>query len=252
MCTYSMVSGHYGDWTPWNPGGTTAPSPFIPAADPINPGDCPGIAPPKMDWPNAAPVTLPWTQESFELLKEVLEKVKKLDDKLGLADCEDPRKAEWMKSIEERLALVEMKHPNAITEFKDEYRFLSNFDQTSTILYDFMSYRSVEHAYQAAKTLNLEERKKIKACETPGKAKRMGQTVTLRADWEEIKLDVMRDLLYKKFSLHPLREKLLATGTKELVEGNNWGDTYWGVCNGKGENRLGIILMDIRADLEGV
>ena len=57
----------------------------------------------------------------------------------------------------------------------------------------------------------------------------------------------MRDLLVQKFGSGQLREKLLATGDAELVEENTWGDTFWGVCNGRRENMLGTLLMDIRA-----
>jgi ribA/ribD-fused uncharacterized protein len=107
----------------------------------------------------------------------------------------------------------------------------------------------VEHAYQAAKTLDRVARLEIANLETPGQAKRKGRNVTLRADWEEIKLDVMRACIAQKFSREPLRSQLLATGDTPLVEGNHWGDTFWGVCKGKGQNNLGVILMQVRRDL---
>ena len=73
----------------------------------------------------------------------------------------------------------------------------------------------------------------------------------LRPAWDDIKLNVMRDLVWRKFSEDPeLRAKLLATGDAELVEGNAWGDTFWGVDqSGKGENHLGKILMETRTRL---
>ena len=83
-------------------------------------------------------------------------------------------------------------------------------------------------------------------------AKRLGRRVRLRSDWEQVKYDVMLDVVRAKFNQHPdLAQKLLATGDEELVEGNDWGDTYWGVCNGRGKNMLGKILMRVRAELRG-
>ena len=46
-----------------------------------------------------------------------------------------------------------------------------------------------------------------------------------------------------------LGNKLLETGNQELVEGNTWGDIFWGVCNGKGQNWLGKILMMVRDEI---
>lgn len=60
-----------------------------------------------MPWPQTVPQTLPWSPDAFKLLQEIMEKMKQLDDRLGLADCEDPKKAEWMKDIEKRLKNVE-------------------------------------------------------------------------------------------------------------------------------------------------
>ena len=71
----------------------------------------------------------------------------------------------------------------------------------------------------------------------------------LRPDWEEVKVQVMRELLYAKFSEEPLRGMLKATGDQHLEEGNNWGDTFWGVCRGRGENWLGKLLMEVRASI---
>lgn len=138
-----------------------------------------------------------------------------------------------------------------IYEFKGEYRFLSNFYPASVAL-DKHIYKSVEHAYQASKTLDPEQRKYVReSCPKPGDAKRYGRRVTLRPDWEKIKLDVMLELLQQKFCWPPLREKLLATGDAELREGNDWYDVYWGVSNltGKGQNHLGKMLMQVRKEL---
>ncbi len=140
----------------------------------------------------------------------------------------------------------------AITSFTGSYRFLSNFYPCSVTL-DGVEYKSVEHAYQAAKSLDPEVRKKFL---NPGRrggagaAKHMGRHVVLRPDWEEVKLSVMFDLLRKKFASGDLRRALLSTDDAELVEGNDWGDQEWGVCWGKGENKLGKLLMQVRAELD--
>jgi ribA/ribD-fused uncharacterized protein len=111
------------------------------------------------------------------------------------------------------------------------------------------TYLTVEHAYQAAKTFDLDERRVIRKVNTPGEAKRLGKKVTMRQDWDLVKLKTMEFLLRQKFSYEHLRDALIATGDAELIEGNTWGDTYWGVCNGVGENHLGKLLMTIRTDI---
>jgi predicted NAD-dependent protein-ADP-ribosyltransferase YbiA (DUF1768 family) len=74
--------------------------------------------------------------------------------------------------------------------------------------------------------------------------------VPIRSDWDEVKVEVMRALVRIKFSTD-LQPHLLSTGEAELVEGNWWGDQFWGVCDGKGENWLGRILMETRAAFRG-
>ena len=143
-----------------------------------------------------------------------------------------------------------------IDSFKGPTRWLSNFE-ICDVMYDGDFYISSEHAFQAAKTNNLEERNLVRACETPGQAKRIGQTVTLRSDWTfETRIRIMLEILLDKFTRNQyLKEKLIATGDEDLIEGNNWGDKFWGVCDGVGENNLGKILMHIRSNLnenEGV
>lgn len=138
---------------------------------------------------------------------------------------------------------------NRIESFSGTYRFLSNFWMVEISLYDVM-YKSVEHAYQAAKTVDEAYKKRIQDAATPGEAKRLGKSAPMRPDWEAVKVDFMRYLVSYKFGMHPeLGKKLLATGNKELVEGNTWGDVFWGVCKGQGQNWLGRILMETRERL---
>jgi ribA/ribD-fused uncharacterized protein len=136
-----------------------------------------------------------------------------------------------------------------IAWFRDEYDFLSNFYSVE-IEYEGVVFPTVEHAFQAAKTLDLDERRKISAVSAPGSAKRMGRRVKLRSDWEQIKVGLMRDLLRIKFSSPDLAKRLLATASAELIEGNTWNDTFWGVCRGRGRNMLGQLLMEIRQEIK--
>lgn len=79
----------------------------------------------------------------------------------------------------------------------------------------------------------------------------MGRTITLRPGWENMKVRTMLELLELKFEPGTsLANRLLATGDEDLVEGNHWNDTFWGVCRGKGENWLGKSLMTVRTQLQ--
>jgi len=145
---------------------------------------------------------------------------------------------------------------NRINSFREEYRFLSNFWPVK-IFYDGLLYPSVEHAYQAQKTDHEGIRQEIANMSKAGDAKRRGEELKLlrqiRPEWNvEFKLKVMVSLVEQKFSpLNPeLVQKLLLTGDNtELIEGNTWGDTFWGVYEGIGENYLGKILMETRTKL---
>lgn len=83
-----------------------------------------------------------------------------------------------------------------------------------------------------------------------GVAKRRGRKLTIRSDWNKVKDDVMLELLRLKFAIPDLRDKLLATENATLIEGNTWGDTYWGVCRGIGDNTLGVLLMQVRSEIK--
>jgi ribA/ribD-fused uncharacterized protein len=137
-----------------------------------------------------------------------------------------------------------------IPEFQGEYRFLSNF-WPAEVIYEGITYPTAEHAYQASKTLDIEQRKKIAALKTPSEAKSAGRALKLRDDWDTAKFTVMEDVVRYKFTHHDdLRDKLLATGDAYLEEGNTWNDQIWGVYQGKGENRLGKNLMKVRDELK--
>lgn len=136
-----------------------------------------------------------------------------------------------------------------IDTFFGVFRFLSNFSPSRIKLADIW-YPTVEHAYQASKTTLTKERRWIAKCPTPGDAKQSGQHVTIRPDWEDIKVRTMGQLLRAKFH-NPLRASLLlATGDAVLIEENNWGDKFWGCEMGEGLNVLGTLLMEIREELK--
>jgi ribA/ribD-fused uncharacterized protein len=145
---------------------------------------------------------------------------------------------------------------NQILGFFGEYRFLSNFHEHEgvSIYIDGLAGQkiacnSVEHAFQASKTFNIEQRLGVVNAETPGKAKKEGRKVDLRPDWEEVKNDVMLELLVQKFTNPYYKELLIATGNAYLEETNIWNDVWFGVCNGIGKNYLGKMLMEIREAL---
>lgn len=137
----------------------------------------------------------------------------------------------------------------AITRFKDEHRFLSNFwFVPGGVSYDGMTGPTTEHVFQAAKTLVASERALILAASTPLSAKQLGRNVTLRPDWELVKIGVMASLQASKYSEPGLAAQMVATGDAELVEGNHWNDVFWGRCtcrthDNEGANWLGRILM---------
>lgn len=145
--------------------------------------------------------------------------------------------------------MSESTRPSIVT-FTGEYRFLSNFYQVPVVFED-ATYPSVEHAFQAAKTLNPAMRAGVRVARTSAQAKFLGRRLALRPDWDGVKLDVMRTCLASKFSHQGLANQLIATDGQLLVEGNYWGDVYWGVCRGRGENWLGRLLMERRDVLLG-
>ena len=137
--------------------------------------------------------------------------------------------------------------------FDGEFAFLSNFytspfkdPETGT------TFPTVEHYFQANKADGMRDYLAIATASTPGQAKRLGRRCTLRYDWESVKIEVMRKGLRLKFADPALKSKLLATGEEELIEGNYWNDTFWGVCRGKGQNNLGKLLMELREELKNM
>jgi len=142
-----------------------------------------------------------------------------------------------------------MSNVNVIDSFTGPYRFLSNFHY-SPIDFKGWHFKTVEHAYQAAKTSDVKKSMRIATCSSAFLAKKMSKDVELRENWNEIKDKVMYTYVKLKFEQNKhLKEALFTTADAILIEGNYWHDYYWGFCNGKGQNKLGVILMRVREEL---
>lgn len=146
-----------------------------------------------------------------------------------------------------------------INSFTGRYRFLSNFYPVE-IEHQGIKYPSVEHYYVAMKIKGDQQidgkyltmndcREAISKIPDAGKVKKLGKILKIRKDWDQVKMDIMLWAIREKFKNEDLKQMLLDTSEKELIEGNWWGDQYWGVCNGKGDNNLGKILMRVRNEL---
>ena len=138
---------------------------------------------------------------------------------------------------------------NKIDSFRKQYYFLSNFYERS-VEYNGLTYKNNEAAFQAQKCKTEEEKLQFINLNA-SEAKKLGRKVSLRADWEDIKVNVMRDVVKAKFEQNgDLKDALLATNDAYLEEGNTWGDRTWGTVNGSGANLLGQILMNVREKLK--
>lgn len=147
--------------------------------------------------------------------------------------------------MEEKWKKIAIHDEDNIKGFFGEYRFLSNYHKCK-ISFRGMEFGSTEAAYQAAKCVKLEDVQKFLDIE-PNASKKLGRLIQVRPDWNEVKYEVMSMILFEKFGRHrELRKLLLETENKFIEETNYWGDVYWGVCDGIGENNLGKILMRIR------
>lgn len=147
-------------------------------------------------------------------------------------------------------SIQEIDHmPDIITRFRGPFKFLSNLYPTP-ITYKGNTYCCLEAAYQAQKSLDPAIQERFANIRLPYKARGMGQRIkTIRPDWFDIRISIMEELLYIKFSHPQLKEWLQCTGQSKIVECNTWGDTFWGIYNGVGENHLGTLLMKVRDTL---
>lgn len=145
-----------------------------------------------------------------------------------------------------------------IIHFRDEFDFLSNFymDGVDIEIYGH-TFASGEHSFQALKGLYAlipdDTDKHIAAVRhefTPKRAKYHGRSLRINLEaWEADKVGLMHDIIRAKFERSDLAKKLIDTYPRMLVESNTWGDQFWGRCEGKGDNILGVILMETRSEL---
>lgn len=137
-----------------------------------------------------------------------------------------------------------------ITSFSGSFRFLSNF-YPCKVVYEGIEYPSSEHAYVAAKTDNQLQKLAISEIPSTSDVKRFGRQIKLKDNWDDIKISIMKNIVEAKFDQNPDLMKLLQeTRNYELIEGNNWGDRFWGQSPlGNGRNELGKILMSVRDDI---
>lgn len=144
-------------------------------------------------------------------------------------------------------AAFQMSQPKKDVEFVGALAFCSNFCKCPCS-YDGVVYPTSEHAFQAAKTLDKSIREQVRVMDVV-EAKRFARTIPLRPNWNEIRVDVMEEILRSKFSNEKFKKMLIETGQKELIEVNYWGDTFWGQCpRGTGDNNLGKLLMKLRSE----
>lgn len=130
--------------------------------------------------------------------------------------------------------------------FEGYYGWLSNF-WPCQVFYEGHIFPSSENAYQAAKVYP-EQRIPFLTCSAT-RSKILGRQGQIRNDWEQVKESIMLEVLQNKFApTTRLCDKLIMTEGHDLVEGNFWNDTYWGVCKGIGQNRLGVLLMQVRQE----
>lgn len=143
---------------------------------------------------------------------------------------------------------------NEINSFNGDFKFLSNFSPHIIRDESGIIWQTVEHYYQAMKTINADERGRIFNAFSPGRAKKIGQEVTLRPDWDMKQFDFMtQGVTWKFLQNEDIKKLLISTDGYKLVEGNHWHDNIWGECmcnkcfgNIDGKNWLGEILMILR------
>ena len=137
----------------------------------------------------------------------------------------------------------------AINNFTGKYEFLSNFYNNPLVL-DGVEYSNAEAAFQAQSAADKGSKRKF-ARLSGIKAKAYGRRIVQRDDWDEqAQIDAMREVLIAKFKDKELAKKLCNTGNEELINMNQFRDEYWGVTTRGGRNKLGEMLMEIRADLQ--
>lgn len=161
-----------------------------------------------------------------------------------------------MKTINDYpILLVKPTDDDIMWIFTGRWNLIDNFAPTPVTVdvgRGEQAFPTSEHAFAAAKAVNMHEYLPIATATSPGLAKSLGHQCVLRADWEEVKFEVMWKILLAKFDQNPDAVQVLReTRYRPIYEGNTWGDRIWGVTRGKGttwvgRNALGAMLMELR------
>lgn len=149
-----------------------------------------------------------------------------------------------------------------ITEFRGEYRWLSNFYKLQYPIMVYINggeylFHTTENLYQGMKCKHDDDMIRCSVL-TAGESKAFGKIVELCEDWDEIRLDAMYEINRMKYDQPFFKEKLLSTGEQVIVEGNTWHDNFFGNCSCEkcndiiGFNHLGILIMKIRDEIKGI
>ena len=140
-------------------------------------------------------------------------------------------------------------YEEVVSSFNDSYAFLSNF-YYSQIKYEGHTFMTLEHCFQAQKAVTDQDKRVIMSAPTPEKARKLGNDMKLREDWEEVRLKILTECIRIKFEPDStLADKLIGTGSKLLVDGNYSHEMFYGSClcddhkNQPGQNILGKSLM---------
>lgn len=140
-----------------------------------------------------------------------------------------------------------------ISSFSGKNAFLSNFYPIEVTI-NGITYPTAEHAYVAQKSISISERINISEIKTPGEAKKYGRKMSLHPMWNKIRIPAMQAVLSAKFQDPEMLDRLLKTENQTLVEGNTWGDRFWGAVyedgDWTGENNLGVLLMYLRQEAQ--
>ena len=131
-----------------------------------------------------------------------------------------------------------------ITSFTGDYDFLSN-SYKSPVEFNGIEYSTVDACYWAQRPKDDHSRIKFARLK-PSRAKAKAINSIPRDDWDDVKVNIMNNILLKKFGKEELKKKLLDTGNAELINNVSYNDEFYGVHYGNGENILGKLLMQIR------
>ena len=142
---------------------------------------------------------------------------------------------------------------NAILGFFGKYGFLSGFCRCTLKIEwkgEIFDFTCIDEAYNARRTFDIDVQKTFQSI-GPREATRKARDMKRRPGWRSARVEIMTNLVREKFRQNEgLAILLLNTGDAHLENTNRWGDKFWGVCDGEGQNNLGKILMEVRDEMK--